>query len=284
MRVGISACSNGHLKEWEYQIDELTAVLKGFEIEPVFAPHILVTTDEFSGTDEERAADLMRFYEDDSIEAIYDISGGDLANGVLKYIDFDVIANSRKRFWGYSDLTTVINAIYAMTGKSSVLYQVKNMVYSEADLQKKRFGDYLSGNKESLFDFNYEFLHGNHMEGIVVGGNIRCLLKLAGTKYWPDMNGKILLLESLGGGSGQVATLFTQLEHIGVFEQVSGVLLGTFTNYEKANLELSVYDLLKMHVLSSLPVATTTEIGHGHNSKAIEIGEKLELPRIHHLS
>ena len=156
MRVGISACSNGHLKEWEYQIDELTAVLKGFEIEPVFAPHILVTTDEFSGTDEERAADLMRFYEDDSIEAIYDISGGDLANGVLKYIDFDVIANSRKRFWGYSDLTTVINAIYAMTGKSSVLYQVKNMVYSEADLQKKRFADYLSGNKASLFDFKYE--------------------------------------------------------------------------------------------------------------------------------
>ncbi len=276
MRVGISACSNGHLKEWEYQIDELTAVLKGFEIEPVLAPHILVTTDEFSGTDEERAADLMRFYEDDSIEAIYDISGGDLANGVLKYLDFDVIANSGKRFWGYSDLTTVINAIYAMTGKSSVLYQVKNMVYSEADVHRKRFADYLSGNKASLFDFNYEFLQGNHMEGIVVGGNIRCLLKLAGTKYLPDMNGKILLLESLGGGSGQIATLFTQLEHLGVFEQVSGVLLGTFTNYEKADLELSVYDLLKMHVSSSLPVATTTEIGHGHNSKAIVVGEKLE--------
>ncbi len=277
MRVGISACSNGHLKEWEYQIDELTTVIKGFGIEPVIAPHIKATTDDFSGTDEERAADLMGLYTDESIDEIYDISGGDLANGVLKYLDFDMIANSGKRFWGYSDLTTVINAIYAMTGKSSVLYQVKNMVYSEADLQRKRFADYLSGNKASLFDFNYEFLKGNHMEGIVVGGNIRCLLKLAGTKYWPDMNGKILLLESLGGGSGQIATLFTQLEQIGVFEQVSGVLLGTFTNYEKADLELSVYDLLKMHVSKSLPVAATAEIGHGHDSKAIVIGEKLEL-------
>ena len=37
------------------------------------------------------------------------------------------------------------------------------------------------------------------MEGIVVGGNIRCLLKLAGTPYWPDMREKILLLESFGG-------------------------------------------------------------------------------------
>ena len=277
MKVGLSACSDGHIKEWEYQVDELIQVLKDFDIDPVLAPHIKAKVDAFSGTDEERAADLMRLYEDDSIEAIYDISGGDLANGVLKYLDFDVIAGSNKVFWGYSDLTTVINAIYAITGKSSVLYQVKNMVYSKADIQKKRFADYLEGNSASLFDLNYEFLQGKHMEGIVVGGNIRCLTKLAGTKYWPDMSGKILLLESLGGGSGQIATLLTQLEQIGVFGKVAGILLGTFTNYEKEDYELSVYDLLKMHISDAMPVASTKEIGHGHDSKAIVIGEKLKL-------
>ena len=94
----------------------------------------------FSGTDEERAADLMRFYKDDSIDAIYDISGGDLANGVLRYLDFDTIADSDKTFWGYSDLTTVINAIYAKTGKSSVLYQIKNLIGSEAILQQEDDG------------------------------------------------------------------------------------------------------------------------------------------------
>ncbi len=277
MKVGIVACSNGQRKEWKEQNEQLVDVLNIMGIEAVLSPHIMSKTDEFSGTDKERAADLMKFWTDDSIDAIYDISGGDLANGVLKYLDYDLIAKSNKMFWGYSDLTTVINAIYTMTGKSSVLYQVKNMVYSEADVQRQRFADYLSGNRTSLFEFNYEFIQGNHMEGIVVGGNIRCLLKLAGTKYWPDMNEKILLLESLGGESGQIATLFTQLEQIGVFDQVSGVLLGTFTNYEKSDLELSVYDLLKMHVSCSLPVATTTEIGHGHDSKAIVVGKKLEL-------
>ncbi|WP_044959948.1 S66 family peptidase [Butyrivibrio sp. WCD2001] len=277
MKVGLSACSDGHIKEWEYQVDELVQVLKGFGIEALLAPHIKAKVDDFSGTDEERAADLMRLYEDDSIEAIYDISGGDLANGVLKYLDFDVIARADKTFWGYSDLTTIINAIYTMTGKPSVLYQVKNMVYSEAELQRKRYADYLEGNKSPLFDLKYDFLQGDHMEGIVVGGNIRCFTKLAGTKYWPDMEGKILLLESLGGGSGQMATLFAQLEQIGVFDKVSGVLLGTFTNYEKADLELTIYDLLKMHISDALPVAATREIGHGHDSKAIVIGEKLEL-------
>ena len=185
-----------------------------------------------------------------------------------------VIADADKPFWGYSDLTTVINAIYTMTGQPSVLWQIKNMVYSEAGMQRKRFRDHLSGDSRGLFGVSCSFLQGERMEGVVVGGNIRCFTKLAGTKYWPDMNGKILLLESLGGGSGQVATMFAQLEQIGVFDQVAGVLLGTFTNYEKSNLGMTVYDLLKMHIDEGLPVAATGEIGHGHDSKAIVIGKE----------
>ena len=275
MKAGISACSNGLNPEYKKRIDELVNVLRELGAETVSAAHIYAQTDDFSGTDEERAADLMKFYKDDSIAAIYDISGGDLANGVLKYLDFDVIGNTDKTFWGYSDLTTVINAIYTMTGKPSVLWQIRNMTSSESQLQRKRFGDYLAGDTNGLFGISYNFLQGNCMEGVVVGGNIRCFTKLAGTKYWPDMHGKILLLESLGGGSGQIATLFAQLEQIGVFDQVAGVLLGTFTNYEKSNPEMTVFDLLKMHIDDKLPVAVTKEIGHGHDSKAIIIGEKM---------
>lgn len=275
MKVGISACSNGLQEKGKKQIGELNNVLRDLGIEPVPASHVYARTDEFSGTDEERASDLMKFYKDDSITAICDVSGGDLANGVLKYLDFDVIADSKKMFWGYSDLTTVINAIYTMTGHPSVLWQIRNMVGSEAETQIERCRDYLNGDPHGLFGVSCSFLQGKRMEGVVVGGNIRCFTKLAGTKYWPDMNGKILLLESLGGGSGQIATMFAQLEQIGVFDQVAGVLLGTFTNYEKSDLEMTVYDLLKMHVTEDLPVAYTREIGHGHDSKAVVIGERM---------
>ncbi len=274
MKVGISACSNGHLPEWQDQITELEQVLNSMNIETVLSPHIMRTIDEYSGTDKERAEDLMKLYADDGIDAIYDISGGDLANGVLRYLDYDTIAKTEKTFWGYSDLTTVINAIYTMTGKPGVLYQIKNIIWSFKDIQQQRFSDYISGKNNDLFDIEYSFLQGKAMEGVVVGGNIRCFTKLAGTRYWPDMNGKILLLESLSGGSGQIGTLFNQLDDMGVFDQVSGVLLGTFTDYEKAGLTLSVYDLLKMHISDTLPVAYTKDIGHGHDAKAIIIGKK----------
>lgn len=274
MKIGLSACSSGHMPEWEGQIKELVDVLRDIGIEAIPAQHIMRTVDDFSGTDSERAADLMSFYMDEEIDAIYDISGGDLANGVLKYLDYGVISKSDKTFWGYSDLTTIINAIYTMTGKSSVLCQVKNLIWSSADVQKKRFSDYIAGKNNELFDIDYNFLQEKFMKGVVVGGNIRCFTKLAGTKFFPDMDGKILLLESLGGESGQIATLFSQLDEMGVFDKVAGVLLGTFTNYEKAGLTMSVYDLLKMHTSEELPVASTRDIGHGHDAKAVVIGKE----------
>lgn len=279
MRVGISACSDGQFIEWKKQNEELKAFIGELGIEAVFAEHIYAQKDSFSGTDKERAEDLMSFYKDDSIEAIYDISGGDLANGILKYLDWNLIANTDKTFWGYSDLTTIINAIFTKTGKTSVLYQVKNMVYAEAELQRKRFADYVSEKNNNLFDVKYSFLQGEKMNGVVVGGNIRCFLKLAGTEYWPDMTGKVLLLEAYSGEISQIATLFSQLEQMGVFGQVAGILLGTFTEFEKSGATQSVFDLLKEHIPETLPVAQTSEIGHGADSKAIVIGENIGLKR-----
>ena len=279
MRVGIAACSDGQFIEWKKQNEELKAFIGELGIEAVFAEHIYAKKDSFSGTDKERAEDLMSFYKDDSIEAIYDISGGDLANGILKYLDWDLIANTDKTFWGYSDLTTIINAIFTKTGKTSVLYQVKNMVYAEAELQRKRFADYVSEKNNDLFDVKYSFLQGEKMNGVVVGGNIRCFLKLAGTEYWPDMTGKVLLLEVYSGEISRIATLFSQPEQMGVFGQVAGILLGTFTEFEKSGATQSVFDLLNEHIPETLPVAQTLEIGHGADSKAIVIGGNIRLKR-----
>ena len=181
MKVGLTVCSNGQDPGRKEQFGDLIRVFETMGVEAVASDHIYRKTDAFSAPDRIRAEDLMRFYRDGSIDAIYDISGGDLANGVLPYLDYDLIASSGKTFWGYSDLTCVINAIYAKTGKVSVLYQVRNLVWADAELQKKRFAAYLSEDKMPLFGFRYRFLQGDHMKGTLLGGNIRCFLKLAGT-------------------------------------------------------------------------------------------------------
>lgn len=141
---------------------------------PVFSPYIIEREGVESGSAKQRAQALMDFYRDDSVQAVFDISGGDIANGILPYLDYETIAAGDKRFWGYSDLTTVINAIYAKTGKPSVLYQICNLLYEHGEEQQKNVRDVLFENGEDLFSFPYEFLQGEAMEGVVVGGNARC--------------------------------------------------------------------------------------------------------------
>lgn len=273
-KVAIVCCSNGQKQSYREKIELLKNTLLQQGLVPVFGDYIFERDSVFSGSGKERAESLMQFYRDKEIQAIFDISGGDIANEVLPYLDFQTIAESDKMFWGYSDLTTIINAIYTKTGKKSVLYQVRNLIYDAARAQIVDFSSTVFDGTDRLFSFDYEFVQGDEMQGIVVGGNIRCLLKLAGTEYWPDMNGKILLLEGLHGTVPQMITYLNQLEQIGVFNKVSGILLGTFTEMEENNCVLGMTELVKKHVGKDLPIIKTWEIGHGSNSKGIVIGEE----------
>lgn len=189
-KVGIVCCSNGQLREYEKQNDDLTQTLLSLGYQAVFSRCIYADSNGLCGTAKERAFALMNFYNDDDIKVIFDISGGDVANEILDDLDYDVIKKSAKQLWGYSDLTTVLNAIYAKTGKESVLYQIKNLVYDFAEQQQSDFSS-----ATALLDFQYNYVQGHHdMEGVVVGGNIRCFLKLAGTEYFPDLTNKTFFL------------------------------------------------------------------------------------------
>lgn len=289
-KVGIVCCSNGQKKTNQNKIEQLKEELMSIGLCPVLSSFIYEKENAEAGTAKERAQSLMDFYKNEEIKAIFDISGGDIANEVLPYLDFDIIADTDKEFWGYSDLTTIINAIYTKTQKSSVLYQIRNLIYQDSlkllkefeqvffeENQTKDYEDSAMAERKGLFAFPYHFVRGTELEGIVVGGNIRCLLKLAGTEYFPNMTDKILLLEAMNGEVPQMVTCFSQLQQMGVFQKVRGILLGTFTKYEENPANLSIEELVMKFVPENLPIAKTKYIGHGIDSKAIKIGEKLSL-------
>lgn len=273
-KVGIVACSDAQKEEYRNQNEELIRFLKSIGIEPVMSSYIYETEGIFSGSPKEKADQLTKMFADSDIEEIYDISGGDMANQLLDDLDYEGIANSKAVFWGYSDLTTVINAIYTMTGKASVLYQVKFMTSfgNWADQQRERFQ-----NRDELFSPAFEFAQKKAMKGIVVGGNIRCFLKLAGTRYFPALENKILLLEALGGEVPQMVTYLAQLKQIGAFEKVNGIILGTFTAMGLKSCVPDIVTLVKEYAYPETPIAVTGDIGHGDNTKAILIGKEIDI-------
>ena len=272
-RVGIVCCSDGLGSRQMAQTEALCRKLKALGMEPVLSPYLARGDTIASAPARERAGILMEFYRDPDICAVCDVSGGNLANQVLEYLDFSVIGNSGKELWGYSDLTTLLNGILARTGNSGWLYQMRNLAGECGAEQEKRFRDWLGGKEEAMLPDSWRFLQGGEMEGILAGGNIRCLLKLAGTCYFPELEGKVLFLESLGGGEGVIASLLTQLRQMKAFEKIRGLLLGTFTEMEEKQQRPLVEQLVLEAVGNpSLPVACTRQAGHGADSRALHVG------------
>ena len=272
-KIALVVCSNGKNIEDKARLKNLEDILVEIGLVPIFTKYIYKDKFGRGAKSQVRAEELMSFYKNKEIKAIFDISGGDISNEVLDHLDYDVIKRNYKPFFGYSDLTTVLNALRSQTSEVNYLYQILNIIESEEI--KTSVENTLMKNEQTLFDVKWKFLQGSRIEGEVIGGNIRCFLKLAGTRYFPEVENKVLFIEGLGTSIEGLVTHLAQLKQIGVFDKISGLLIGTFTKIEKEISEEELYELIREYIPSSLAVAKTQEVGHARNSKALKIGEKI---------
>lgn len=271
--IGLICCSNGKRPSERQLIERLVVCLEQeFQLQVRLATTIYQKNSTiFSGTAQERGKALMALYNDPEIKMIFDLSGGEVANEVLPYLDYTSIKYAKKPFVGYSDLTVMLNAIYAQT--DGVGYNFQLLTILEGQKQKEQFRKAFI-NKHSLFFLRYEWLTPPvSFSKPVIGGNIRCFLKLAGTPYCPNAAGRVLLLEARGGKIEQMAAYFAQLKQIGILEACSAILLGQFTTIEAENQT----EELKKLVLSysrrhHFAVLKTNQIGHSSDSLPFPIG------------
>lgn len=91
----------------------------------------------------------------------------------------------------------------------------------------------------------------------------------------PDLKNKILLLESYGGKIPQMETYLCQLQQLGAFDKVAGVILGTFTQMEGENVTPTMPEYIQKFIPKDMPLAVTKQIGHGVDAKGIMIGQKI---------
>ena len=248
-KIGVISCSNGLSIKNKNIIEELKLNLKSLDIEMVEGDTLYAKEyNLFSGTGEEKARALEKLFLDKDIKMIFD----------------------------YSDLTVLLNAIYSQCHITTYNYQLRNLIGKFKEEQMQNFKASFIEGKEDIFNLDYEWINGSHLEGVVVGGNIRCLLKLAGTKYMPDFKDKILFLESFSGNSAKMVTYITQYKNLGVFNEVKGIILGEFTEMERENLKPDIVEILKRVIGEiNIPILKTRDLGHGADAKCIPIGKYL---------
>ena len=117
-------------------------------------------------------------------------------------------------------------------------------------------------------------MRGGVAVGRLWGGNLSCLLKLAGTPYWPDLNGAILFLEDIDLAPDRCDCELTQLLHMGVFDQVSGVLIG-YIDGQDGSTEPGQSPgeiLLRLTRQHRFPILKTEDFGHNCPNTVLPVG------------
>jgi muramoyltetrapeptide carboxypeptidase len=115
-------------------------------------------------------------------------------------------------------------------------------------------------------------------EGPLLGGNLSVFTRLLGTPFMPALDGAVLLLEDVGERPYRLDRMWMHLELAGVFRQVSGIALGSFTGCEERDESFTSQDLLReLAVATGLPCTAGFPIGHGDVNEPVPLGVRVRL-------
>ena len=270
----------------EKDLKEVEKRLARLGLKVVFGKHVLSRYGYLAGTDEERASDFNDMLNDLSVKAVFATRGGWGSNRILPLIDYEAIRRHPKILMGFSDITSLLLAIYAKTG----------MITFYGPVGTSKWGGFTTGwVKKILFDgeqptmsnpmtkldgrptdvHRIKTITSGKAEGRLVGGNLTVISSMLGTGYLPDWRGKLLFLEEIDEKIYRIDRMLTHLKLSGVLEKVSGIIIGKCVNCvpSKTTLSLTLEEIFSDHLRPfGIPVYSGAMIGHIDRIFTLPIG------------
>ncbi len=235
-----------------------------------------------AGTPQQRAEDINVMYRDPEVKAIIAHDGGNDCISLLEYLDYDLIANNPKPFIGFSNITNIHSAIYTKVGlvgfhMGLLTYELGNY-WQVADEQVKEKGfNYFHkviSDTEQLGTIEpltkWETWREGNAQGKLFGGNLSMLDSLVGTPYFPDiedLRSSIFFWELDNSPSYRIERALTHLKYIGLFDVISGMLIGKLVDMKdtaQGGLIEPTHKEIVLSVLSdySFPILANMDFGH----------------------
>ena len=252
----------------------------GFKVK--FGKYVFEDTLGYGTSPEKRAADINWAFTDGEVKAIMCVKGGEDSNTTLDYIDYEMIKKHPKIICGFSDNTSILNAIHEKTGL--VTYHgptFKSLTSWETGYAYKQFIKTFAENTESLImgepEDEYTTIQAGQATGELVGGNLSLFTKLVCGKYAVNLQDKILFLEELGfeAAPEMVNSNIYYLKQNGVFDKIAGLWIGNYEHPSKISLEKIVMNAIGDEY--KFPIIKSDNFGHIDKKIIIPIGTKAEI-------
>jgi muramoyltetrapeptide carboxypeptidase len=247
-----------------------------------YDPKVLFAAQGFlGGSDAERLAAFASGLQDREVKAVFLGRGGYGLARILANLDPALLRRNPKPIVGFSD-GTILLAFAAQTGIASVHGPVVTQLGRLSTDDQAALFTLLESPEPRVLLQGLRALRPGSVEGPLLGGNLEVLSHLLGTKYLPDLDGAILLLEEVGERPYRVDRLLTHLELAGVFDRVAGVMFGDLVGCEEPadsriaspSAEAVVRERLER---LGIPVAIGAPVGHGRRNLALPYGVRVRL-------
>ncbi|KDM89987.1 LD-carboxypeptidase [Photobacterium galatheae] len=273
----------------------------GFNVQ--YATNAFAHAGHTAGTIEQRVEDIHEGLSDENVIALMAVFGGYNSNQLLPHLDYNLIRSANKPIIGYSDITSLMVGIYSQTGIASIhgpgfasfcdpnifpeaLISFTQLLLgnNQIQLQQPTFAAddlwYLKpefGPRDTYEHPNWQAVRPGSATGILLGGNLETLLSLAGTVYFPDMQDKLLLIESNPDEKpGKFERELSQLQQLGVLSVVNGILIGQFKKDSAlTSLQLMTEIFERVMPDSKVPVWMNISASHVDPILSLPIGKEV---------
>jgi muramoyltetrapeptide carboxypeptidase len=144
------------------------------------------------------------------------------------------------------------------------------------EASRARFKQVLTGDAPAdLAPVDPVVIRAGRAHGVLTGGNLATLCHLVGTHFAPDFSGKIVLLEDVNEAPYRIDRMLTQMRLAGCFENMAGLVLGSFRDCGAHEEVLAVIEDVFADFKG--PLLGGFEIGHGKTNMAVSIGVEVEI-------
>jgi len=278
--IGVIAPSNVILEKDEEYIQKSTKLFENLGYKVKFGEYVRENSLGYGIAAKQKAEDINNMFKDKEVKAIICVKGGEDSNSTFDYIDYENIRNNPKIICGFSDITSITNAIYSKTGlitfngptfKSLTSWKTD---YAFKELIK-RFQD--KSLELGVEEDKYETIQEGVAEGKLIGGNLSLTTKLVCGKYSLDFNDKILFIEELGFESDPnlVNNNLYYMKQNGVFDKITGIWVGNYEHESGIELEKILLDVLDGEY--NFPIIKSNNFGHCDKKTVIPIGTKARI-------
>jgi muramoyltetrapeptide carboxypeptidase len=249
------------------QVDSAATVLRQLGYVPVIYPHTFGEYGSYSGTIDERWADLKAAFTNPEIRAILCARGGYGVVHNLQRLNELPLRDDPKWVIGFSDISA-LHALMASHGIASIHSSMtKALAHGMSDPNNIRLLKILGGQMPMYKFAAHAYNHTGRAEGQLLGGNLAVLADLINTPYDIIKPGTILFIEDVSEPVYKIERIMYQLRFSGVLPNLKGLIIGQFTDYKPDENNRRIEDMIHELVADyDFPIAFNVPVGHVDNN------------------